>query len=127
MESGNRIEITDKDGWRKEFFLQKRLVYIGNDSRNDIVLSNYRGAGVEPRHLQLVIGPGGSVPCTAVNLSSKTITVGLNGDPQRHLNSAMEVPNGETFHLGDFVLVFHLQPDLAAVPNPAGREGPPAR
>lgn len=113
MEFGNRIEITDKDGWRKEFFLQKRLIYIGNDSRNDIVLSAYRGTGVAPRHLQLVIAPGGSIQCSAVNLSAQEIAMGPNGERLLQPSSAIEVTDGESFHLGDFVLVFHLQEALA--------------
>lgn len=127
MESGNRIEITDKDGWRKEFILQKRLIYIGNDSRNDIVLSNLRGTGVDPRHLQLVVGPGGAVQCTAVNLSSKVIAMGPAGERQLDSNSAIDVADGETFRLGDFVLVFHLQDVLTASPDPTGREFQQAR
>ena len=45
------IEITDKDGWTKEFNLSKTIAYVGADPRNDIVLDPERGQGVSPRHL----------------------------------------------------------------------------
>lgn len=48
MDAGNHIDICDKDGWHKEFDLQKRLTYIGSDPRNDIVLNPF--AGQESRH-----------------------------------------------------------------------------
>ena len=108
MDTDNRIEITDKDGWRKEFQLQKRLIYIGSDPRNDIVLNAYRGGGVLPRHLQLVFAPGGSVLCSAVNLSQAAIQIGDAGDRQLPPSAAQEVRDGEKYRLGEFDLIFRL-------------------
>ena len=109
MEYENRIDVTDRDGWRKEFVLNKRLIYIGSDSRNDIVLSPMRGSGVAPRHLQLVIAPAGVVACSAVNLSTVEIALGEGGQKILLPNSALEVGDGECFRLGDFSVVFHSQ------------------
>jgi len=107
MEIENRIEVTDREGWRKEFVLSKRLIYIGSDSRNDIVLSPMRGTGVSPRHLQLVVAPAGVITCSAVNLSPVDIALGS----QKVLppNMAAEVTDGESFKLGDFTVALHFQ------------------
>jgi hypothetical protein len=110
MEQGYRIEIADSEGWRKEFILQKRIIYIGSDPRNDIVLSPARGSGVEHRHLQLITPqqPGGGV--TAVNLSSTVISMGEAGERNIPPNSAVEITGRETMHLGSFILLFNLLP-----------------
>jgi hypothetical protein len=132
MNAGNRIEITDKEGWRKEFTLDKRLIYVGNDARNDIVLSPVRGSGVSPRHLQLIAAPHANGMFNAVNLSPVSIPLGESGGRVLEPNSAMEVADGESFHLGEFTLKFHLQESIhpgspaepaqgeAAVPLPTG-------
>ena len=108
MDSGNRIEISDKEGWRREFTLDKRLIYIGSDGRNDIVLSPARGSGVSPRHLQLIATPGASRMINAVNLSATSIPLGDSESRILEPNSAMEVADGESFHLGEFTLTIHL-------------------
>jgi hypothetical protein len=110
MELGNRIEIADSEGWRKEFVLSKRIVYIGSDARNDIVLSPARGSGVEHRHLQLITPQvqGGAI--TAVNLSTTVISLGEEGNRSIPPNSAIEITGREVMHLGGFTLLFSLAP-----------------
>lgn len=110
MEQRNRIEISDSEGWRKEFILQKRIVYIGSDPRNDIVLNSARGSGVEHRHLQLITPEQPGAPVTAVNLSSTVIPLGEAGERNIPSNSAVEISGRETMHLGSFTLLFNLQP-----------------
>lgn len=113
MEPGNRIEITDREGWRKEFVCQKRLIYIGSDPRNDIVLPPLRGVGVSPRHLQLIAAPSAGGLCSVVNLSQSAVPTGLSGDRSLEPNTAIEINDGAIFHLGDFTLVIHLQASAA--------------
>lgn len=108
MEFENRIDVTDREGWRKEFVLNKRLIYIGSDNRNDVVLNAMRGTGVAPRHLQLVIAPAGVVTCSAVNLSTADIPLGESGQKALPPNSAVEVNDGQSFRLGDFMVVLHF-------------------
>ena len=108
MDGGTHIEICDKEGWRKDFDLQKRLTYIGSDPRNDIILSSMRGGGVAPRHLQLITAPGNLGLLSAINLSSTGIPIGDSGDRMLEPNSAIDVADGDQFHLGDFVLSFHM-------------------
>jgi hypothetical protein len=128
MASGSRIEITDKEGWRKEFSLNKRLIYVGSDIRNDIVLSPVRGTGVSPRHLQLIAMPGANRMISAVNLSPVGIPLGEGGSRVLEPNSALEVADGESYHLGDFTLTFHLQEfalsNQPAEASPVGQSSP---
>lgn len=109
MEQGNRIEIIDQDGWRKEFLLEKRIIYIGSDARNDIVLDAFRGSGVEPRHLQLIHPLTFSGKVNAVNLSSSSIYLGKTGERMIPPNSAVEISHQETLRVGDFEMVMYLQ------------------
>ena len=55
--AGPQVEVVDRDGWRKAFPLEKHIVHIGSDPRNDVVLDSRRGAGVAARHLQLIALP----------------------------------------------------------------------
>jgi hypothetical protein len=131
MDSGNRIEICDKDGWHKEFDLEKRLTYIGSDPRNDIVLNPMRGAGVAPRHLQLITATGSTGITSAINLSPGVIPIGDGGNRTLEPNSVIDISDGDQFHVGDFVLVFHLteegvQPPVAVgVTEMPSQEGVP--
>jgi hypothetical protein len=109
MEPVNRIEIIDSEGWRKEFEIGKRIIYIGSDPRNDIVLSSFRGSGVEKRHIQIITPQAPSFAITAVNLSTTPVPFGDEGQHTLQPNSAVEFSNNETAQLGDFVLLFRLQ------------------
>jgi hypothetical protein len=122
MEFENRIDVTDKEGWHKEFVLNKRLIYVGSDNRNDVVLSAMRGTGVAPRHLQLVIAPAGVVTCSAVNLSATDIPLGESGQNTLPPNSATEVKDGEFFRLGDFSVVLHFQDNSMVAQGAGSRE-----
>jgi hypothetical protein len=109
MNLGKFIEITDKDGWRKEFPLQKSLVHIGCDVRNDIVLAPSRGGGVALRHLQLVAVQGGDVAYRAVNLGDIDISLGASGEKALAPRSATEIVDGDRMQIGDFALIFHFE------------------
>src|SRR5512142_462095 len=110
MELGNRIEIIDKDGWRKEFTLQKRLTFVGADRRNDITLDLGRGSNVAPRHLQLISENSPAFTgCRAVNLSSSAIPINDSADTLLPPGSAMAISNGDTLRVGDFTLKIYLE------------------
>jgi len=117
MELGNRIEIIDKDGWRKEFILQKRLTFVGADRRNDITLDLGRGSNVAPRHLQLISENSPAFTgCRAVNLSSSAIPINDSPDTLLPPGSAMAISNGDTLRLGDFTLTIYLENANTAIP-----------
>lgn len=109
MSSENRIEIIDREGWRKEFPIEKRISYIGSDPRNDIALNPLRGSGVTPRHLQLIIPQPGSEQISIVNLSEHEVL--FDGQEGKSLPpfSAQELSDGERIQLGEYLLIFHLQ------------------
>ena len=70
MDAQPKIEILDKDAWQNEVSLpDKRLVQIGSDPKNDIVLATRRGTGVAPRHLQLIRLSGDEPKVRIVNLT----------------------------------------------------------
>jgi hypothetical protein len=101
----NRVDVTDREGWRKEYTLSKAILHIGSDPRNDIVLEGGRGQGVEPRHAQLIAAPG-SRGYRLVNLGSGQILLSsLNGRtlPPR---GAVDVFDGDQIQIGEYQLVF---------------------
>jgi hypothetical protein len=101
-----KLEITDRDGWYKEFELGKNLIYIGSDPSSDIALSASRGAGVAPRHLQLVCGQGDRKRYYVVNLGDADVVLGQAGDRIIAPRSAVDITPGDRLQLGEFTLVF---------------------
>lgn len=107
MSQYNSIEITDKDGWRKEYPLNKSITHIGCEPSNDIVLDSWRGIGISPRHAQLIISPG-LAGYRLVNISTADILLGPASDRSLPPRSFAELNDGECIRLGDFKLVLHL-------------------
>jgi hypothetical protein len=103
----NRVVVTDREGWRKEYLLNRAILHIGSDARNDIVLEGGRGQGVEARHAQL-IAASGSRGYRLVNLGSGQIV--LNASTGRTLPSrgAVDVYDGDQIQIGEYLLVFHV-------------------
>jgi hypothetical protein len=100
---GNVIEITDKAGWSKTFTLQKAIAYVGADARNDIVLDPDRGAGVSPRHLQLITVANGF---RLINMGDSEVRLGANAERVVAPRAFLEVSGGDRVQVGDFVLNF---------------------
>ena len=113
------LEILDGNGWRKSFPLEKNLIHIGSDLRNDIVLETSRGTGVASRHLQLIAIPGEVQRYRAVNLGEANIPLAESGERVLAPRSMLELADGESLKLGEFTLVFHLGGGGAAAPVPA--------
>jgi hypothetical protein len=97
------IVVTNQDGWRKEFLLEKNLIYIGSALDNDIVLAMEQGRGVGPRHLQLIAMPGGY---RAVNLGDTSILI---GDQEIEPRFAVDVGDGTELRIGEFGITFHFE------------------
>ena len=102
------IVVTTGDGWRKEFLLEKNLIYIGSALDNDIVLAMEQGRGVSARQLQLIAMPGGY---RAVNLGDTPI---LMGDREIEPRFAIDVGDGTEFRVGEFVIIFHFDEVIGA-------------
>ncbi|MBN1937898.1 MAG: hypothetical protein JW934_24805 [Anaerolineae bacterium] len=105
MEASNRIQVTDKDGWGRIFPLDKKLVHVGSDPSNDIVLGG-RGAGVAARHLQLVYARGAKAGYRLINLSDGDLVF---RDRSLSPRAAGDLEDGDFLRLGDFELRFRLE------------------
>ena len=106
------VEVTDKDGWHKEYVLRKTINHVGADTRSDIVLENSHGTGVSARHLQIILGNAG---CHVVNIGAGDISIasgvydttpGAIPAQVRPLSplSTTDVQNGTWIKVGDFTL-----------------------
>lgn len=127
MDPHNKLEVTDKDGWRKEFLLQENIIHIGSGSRNDIVLEAWRGGGVATWHLQFIAGLGYKKGYRTINLGDADIPMGDSGDRVLPPRSTVDIANGECLRLGDFTLVFHLgKLEEEGRPEVVDSEGAPA-
>ena len=104
----NQIDISDKDGWRKEFPLQKAITFIGCDPHCDIVLESHHGAGVALRHLQLLSLPNGGVGYRLVNLGDAARLRGASGEQTLAAHSSVDIANDAVVHVGEFTLTFHF-------------------
>ena len=111
------VEIIDGSGWHKTFPLEKGLIHIGSDLRNDIVLEPSRGSGVSHRHLQLVAVAGEAQRYRVVNLGDSDIPLGESGERVLSPRSMHELADGERMSVGEFTLVFRGGA-AAALPTP---------
>jgi hypothetical protein len=102
--SANRVEVIDREGWRRDFPLNRPLIQIGSDPRNDIVLEAARGAGVAARQLQVIIG-GGVSGYRLVNMGDTELPVG-GGEMRLAPRTFIDVQSGASLRVGDFTLTF---------------------
>ena len=102
MNSIHKIEITDKDGWRKEFRLSNNIIHIGTDPRNDIVLDREGSDGIAAQHAQLIALPEGF---RLINLAEVDVLLGPSGDRSVSPHASAELADGEQIIIGDFTLV----------------------
>jgi hypothetical protein len=113
MNQFSKLEVIDKDGWRNEFRLEKTIVHIGSDPRNDIVLERGRGGNVAPLHAQLILSASQRAPavkasgCQLVNLGDTDIRLGLSADQTLPPRAVISLTHGAAFKLGEFTLIFH--------------------
>lgn len=123
------VEIIDKGGWRKNFPLNKSIVHIGSDVRNDIVVETWHGAGLAPRHLQMVPSPSSGLGYRLVNIGAIEVLLGANGERSLPPRAAIDLSDGDVVKLGELTFVFHgvgrgngpspVTPVVATAPQPA--------
>ncbi len=104
-ETRNRVEVIDREGWRKEYPLNRAIFHIGSDTRNDIVLEGGRGAGIEARHAQLV-ATSGSRSYRLVNLSQTPIQ--LDGGRILPPRGAADIYDRDVVRMGEHTFHFVL-------------------
>jgi hypothetical protein len=105
MSGDNILEITDKEGWKKIFPLEKAIIYVGSDPRNDVTLDPTRGSGVSRRHLQL-ISVGNGAGYRLINMGDADVRLGAHGETNLPPRAFVELNPGEKVQVGDFVLKF---------------------
>ena len=119
MAQESRIEVINKFGWRKEFVVDKAIVQIGRDARNDLVLDDGFENGIAARHAQLLPSSLNVQGLRLVNLSDHDIAVYAQG-AKVDLNllltqppaatiaprSSGEVASGDLIRMGEFSLIF---------------------
>ena len=115
----NRITVTDRDGWRKDFTVQKSIVYIGSDPANDVVLDGARGTGVAGRQLQLLSLAANGVGYRLVNLGSSDLVLGVASDRALSPFASAALKEGDQIRLGDFTLIFSSLDAVSSTPMPA--------
>lgn len=104
MAQFGRIEVADREGWRREHPLQKNIIHVGSDPRNDIVLDVSHGNGVSPRHLQLIVIDQGF---RMVNIGGTDVAVGAAGERTVSPLGVLDVGSGERVRIGDFLLTLY--------------------
>jgi hypothetical protein len=102
------IEVTDRDGWRKEFPLLRNLVMVGSDLANDIPLPESRGQGAEPRHLQILLNPQDNSACRVINMAKSPVEITIAGQVTLLAPStAMVISMESALRIGDYRLQLH--------------------
>jgi hypothetical protein len=119
MTAENFLEVTDKEGWKKVFALEKAIIYVGSDPRNDVVLDPTRGSGVSRRHLQLIQVSGGG-GYRLINMGEADVRLGARGETNLPPRAFMELNPGEKVTLGDFSLHFEGDVPLSLADDGAG-------
>jgi hypothetical protein len=113
MAQENRVEVINRMGWRKDFVLDKPIIQIGCDARNDIVLDDGTQSSVAARHAQLLPSSVNQSGLRLINLSDQPIA--LLGPEEGVLAAAAtiaprtsgEIASGDRVRIGEFTLIFH--------------------
>lgn len=126
MPQQNRVEVINKFGWRKDFVIDKPIIQIGRDARNDIVLDDGHESGIAPRHAQLLPSAVNRQGMRLINLSEREIQHMPGGaataaSPVGPADVAIaqrpgvaiaarasgEIAGGDALQIGEFTLIFH--------------------
>ncbi len=125
MDTGTYIEVTDRDGWHKEFPLAGRIAFIGSGPNDNVLLDPGHGGRVVERHLQIILPEDNSPQFQVVNFGAEPV----ERDRDRPIPpwEPGYLTDGDCLRLGDFRLVFHLgSTGRAFAPPGTGRMAPPA-
>lgn len=120
MSDDRKLEVIDPNGWRKEYPLEKTVIFIGSDPASDIPLRVDPGAGIAARHLQLIAVP--DVGYRLVNLGESGVLVGPAGDREITPRASAELTEGEQIKIGEFILIVRGE-----VWSSGGAAGPTSR
>ncbi len=123
MAQRGMVEVIDKGGWRRSFPLNKNIIHIGSDARNDIVIETWHGTGLAARHLQMVPSPTSSLGYRLVNMGAIEVLLGSNGERSLPPRAAIDLADGDIVRLGELTFIFHNggagAPSIASAANAA--------
>lgn len=124
MREQNHVEVINREGWHNTYPIEKKFVYIGTDPRNDIVLSNTYGSGIQPRHLQVIWGLGNN-GYRLVNLANSEIPLSGVAESAVLLPLAFaDITDKTEIKLGDFRLIFHRRGEMTTHETAHEPDGP---
>jgi hypothetical protein len=107
MTQRGTVEVVDKGGWSRSFPLNKNIIHVGSDARNDIVIETWHGNGLAARHLQLVPSPTSSLGYRLVNMGTIEVLLGETGERSLPPRAAIDLATGDTVRLGELTFIFH--------------------
>jgi hypothetical protein len=119
MAQRGTVEVIDKGGWIRSFPLNKNIIHIGSDLRNDIVIETWHGTGLAARHLQLVPSPTSSLGYRLVNMGTIEVLLGSNGERSLPPRAAIDLADGDNVRLGELTFIFHSEGAPLAVAGTA--------
>ena len=130
MAQRGTVEVIDKGGWSRSFPLNKNILHIGSDARNDIVIETWHGTGLAARHLQLVPSPTSGLGYRLVNMGTTEVLLGPNGERSLLPRAAIDLADGDTVRLGELMFIFSSEgagrDHCAAAPANGNRAAPAA-
>jgi hypothetical protein len=113
MSESNRFEVVNPEGWRREYTLERPIVYVGSQAGADILLPS---AEVAARHLQFVPSALNRNGCRVINLSSTDLTLLTpDGNVLVAPRQAAEVGDGDKVQFGGYTMIFHSGQQTSAV------------
>jgi hypothetical protein len=102
-----RIQVTDKDGWQKNFMLeQKPIITIGSGPNCDLVLQPKHGEGVSPLSAQVVISVRTGL-CQLVNIGETPLIISTANELLLNRLGTISLQEGLVCRMGDFSLAFY--------------------
>jgi hypothetical protein len=119
MAQRGTVEVIDKGGWSRSFPLNKNILHIGSDARNDIVIETWHGAGLAARHLQLVPSPTSGLGYRLVNMGTTEVLLGPNGERSLLPRAAIDLADGDTVRLGELMFIFSSEGAGVVTATPA--------
>jgi len=129
MAQRGTVEVIDKGGWSRSFPLNKNILHIGSDARNDIVIETWHGAGLAARHLQLVPSPTSGLGYRLVNMGTTEVLLGPNGERSLLPRAAIDLADGDVVRLGELMFIFRSDGasvvTTAATPSANGNRAAP--
>ena len=100
------VEIIDAGGWRKVFPLDKNIIHIGSDARNDIVIEASHGAGLAARQMQLITSASSAQGYRLINIGPVELHSGEDAARLIAPRSVIDLTDGEVIKLGDYTFIF---------------------